>query len=118
VDQELIAGITNAVFSLAVFALYFYYILVHKKVDELSRRFLLAGFFFCIHELTFFLGNDFVYELTKMLFFMALFYSLVFVVTKNADLKKELEEQKERNDKLKKSVEEISEAWLLEKTEA
>jgi Ca2+/Na+ antiporter len=86
-------------------------------MDELSRRFLLAGFFFAVHELTFFLGDDFVYELTKMLFFVTLFYSLLFVVTQNSNLQKELEDQKARNKKLKEMTEEITQSWLEEKEE-
>lgn len=116
-ELETIIGITNVVFSITVIALLFYYIIGHKTIDELSRRFLLAGFFFGVHELTFFLGDDFIYELTKMLFFLSLFYSLLYVVTQNSDLRKELDEQKARNKKLKELTEEISASWLAEKKE-
>lgn len=112
-----IVGITNVAFSLGILAILIYYIVVHRTMDELSRRFLLAGFFFGVHELTFFLGDAFVYELTKMLFFVALFYSLISVVTQNLTLKKELGEQRARNKELKKMAEEISESWLAEKDE-
>lgn len=114
-ETETIAGALNIVFTIAVFVIYFYYIAAHKSLDELSRRFLLSGFFFVIHELTFFLGDAFVYELTKVLFFISLFYSLLFVVTQNQDLKKELAEQKARNERLKETTEEIAESWLAEK---
>jgi heme exporter protein D len=107
--------ITKIVFTLIVLALYVLYVLRHRRLDELSRRFLLSGFFFGIHELTFFMGDAFIYELTKMLFFISLFYSLLFIVRQNTNLKKELEEQKARNKKLKERTEEIAESWLAEK---
>ncbi|MBU2560124.1 hypothetical protein KKA03_04435 [archaeon] len=112
-----LTGATNIFFSFAVFAIYILYVAKHRKIDELSRRFILAGFFFGIHELTFFLGDPFVYELTKMLFFMVLFYSFLSVVTQNMGLKRELDEQKERNAKLKERAEEIAKSWLAEKME-
>jgi Ca2+/Na+ antiporter len=114
-DSGGLTGATNIFFTFVVFALYILYVVRHRKIDELSRRFILAGFFFGVHELTFFLGDPFVYELTKMLFFMALFYSFLSVVTQNMSLKKELDEQKERNAKLKERAEEISKSWLAEK---
>jgi hypothetical protein len=97
-------GITNTAFTILVVVLY-------------VRRLLFSGFFFAIHELTYFLGNPFVYEMTKMLFFLMLFYSLHFVVTENTTLRMELDEQKVRNIKLKELTEEISESWLEEKKE-
>ncbi len=109
--------ITEIVFTVIVIALYVAYVLKHRKLDELSRRFLFAGFFFGIHELTFFVGDAFIYELTKMLFFITLFYSLAFVVTQNSTLQKELGKQKERNTKLRKITEEITQSWLAEKEE-
>jgi hypothetical protein len=110
-------GITNTAFTILVVVLYVAYVLRHKTLDELSRRLLFSGFFFAIHELTYFLGNPFVYEMTKMLFFLVLFYSLHFVVTENMALRTELDEQKVRNTKLKELTEEISESWLEEKKE-
>lgn len=110
-------GITNTVFTILVVVLYVAYVLRHKRLDELSRRLLFSGFFFAIHELTYFLGNAFIYEMTKMLFFILLFYSLHFVVTENMALKKDLEEQRAHNKKLKNLAEEISNSWLAEKKE-
>ena len=109
--------ITEIVFTVIVITVYVVYVLKHRKLDELSRRFLFAGFFFGIHELTFFLENALLYELTKMLFFITLFYSLAFVVTQNLTLQKELDKQKERNTKLRKITEEITQSWLAEKEE-
>jgi hypothetical protein len=100
-------GLTNLTLSVIVFAILIYYFKVRSKLDELSRRFLLAAFFFGVHELTFFLVDDFIYELTKTLFFIALFYSLLYIVRHNVTLKEKLEEHETLNKELKKRLEEL-----------
>ncbi len=102
-----IVGIANVVLSLLVLIMLLYYLKFRSSMDELSRRLLLAGFFLGIHELTFFLGNSFVYELTKTLFFITLFYSLMFIVKHNIVLKEKLEENEMSNMELKRRLEEI-----------
>lgn len=114
-EYEGIIGTMNIGLGLTVLIIMLYYFMTHKTLDELSRRLLLTGFFFGIHELTFFLGDSFVYELTKILFFITLFYSLIFLIRHNAILKERLEEQKVRNKELKGITEEIAQSWLAEK---
>jgi len=99
--------IANAAFGLVVLAMLLYYLKFHRTLDELSRRFLVAGFFFGIHELTFFLGSTFVYELTKTLFFITLFYSLMFVVRHNSSLNEKLAEQETFNAELKERLKDL-----------
>ncbi len=113
-----IVGITNVAWSLIIFAMLLYYLKARATLDELSRRFLFAGFFFGIHELTLFLGDAFVYEMAKILFFITLFYSFISVLRYNSTLQEKLTEQKGFNTKLKKNLEEISQSWLMEKEEA
>jgi glycerol-3-phosphate acyltransferase PlsY len=100
-------GLTNVGLSIAIFVILIYYFKLRTSLDELSRRFLLAGFFLGVHELTFFLGDDFVYELTKTLFFVALFYSLVYIVRHNVNMKEKLDEQNTFAEELKKRLEEV-----------
>ncbi|MEE8403547.1 MAG: hypothetical protein V3R93_07310 [Candidatus Hydrothermarchaeaceae archaeon] len=106
-DYGGIIGVANVALSLTVLAMLIYYFKFHSTLDELSRRFLFAGFFLGIHELTFFLEDPFVYELTKTLFFIALFYSLMFIVRHNTSLKEKLEKQETFNEELKKRLEEL-----------
>ncbi len=104
-----IIGVANVALSLAVLAMLIYYFKARSTLDELSGRLLLTGIFLGIHELTFFLEDAFVYELTKTLFFIMLFYSLVFIVRHNTTLKERLEEQNTFNTELKNRMEEIKE---------
>ena len=113
-----IIGITNVILGLAVVVMLLYYFKLRATLDELSRRFLFAGLFLGIHELTFFLGDTFVYEMVKILFFITLFYSFISVLRYNSTLQEKLTEQKGFNTKLKKNLEEISQSWLMEKEEA
>ncbi len=102
-----IIGITNVILSLAVLIMLLYYFKLRATMDELSRRFLFAGLFLGIHELTFFLGDNFIYELTKTLFFITLFYSLIFVVRHNSAIQEKLTEQETFNTELKKRLEDL-----------
>lgn len=99
--------ITNVGLSLAVLVIAVYYVKNRSKLDELSGRFLLSGFFLGVHELTFFLGDPFIQELTKTLFFITLFYALLFIVQRNAELEKNITEQEELNTELKKRLDEL-----------
>jgi hypothetical protein len=100
-------GITNIGLSLAVLAIAVYYVRTRSKLDEMSGRFLLSGFFLGVHELTFFLGDTFIQELTKTLFFITLFYALLSIVQRNAELEKNLAEQGALNAELKKRLDEL-----------
>lgn len=100
-------GITNVGFSLVVLVIVLYYIKSHSKLDELSRRFLFSGFFLGIHQVTFFLGDDFIYALTNTLFFISLFYSLIYIVRHNTVLNKKLEEHESSNTELKNRLDEL-----------
>jgi glycerol-3-phosphate acyltransferase PlsY len=102
-----IIGVTNVILSLAVLIMLLYYFKFRATLDELSRRFLFAGLFLGIHELTFFLGDSFIYELTKTLFFITLFYSLIFVVRHNSAIQEKLTEQETFNTELKKRLEDL-----------
>ena len=104
---EGLVGITNLALSIVVLAILVYYFRVRSKLDELSGRFLLAGFFLGIHELTFFLGDPFVQELTKTLFFIALFFALIFIVQSNRALEENLTSQDKLNEDLKKRLDEL-----------
>lgn len=102
-----LVGITNLALGIVVLAILVYYFKVRSKLDELSGRFLLAGFFLGVHELTFFIGDAFVFELTKTLFFITLFYALIFIVRQNTALKENLTEHDEFNKELKKRLDEL-----------
>lgn len=109
VGYDGLIGVTNVGLSLAVLAMLLYYLKVRNTLDELSRRFLFAGFFLGVHELTFFLKNNLVYELTKTLFFITLFYALVFVIRHNVTLTEKLDEQEKFNQELKNRLDELKE---------
>lgn len=99
--------ITNIALSLVVLGIAVYYFKVRNSLDELSGRFLLAGFFLGVHELTFFLGDVFVQELTKTLFFITLFYALVYIVRQNTAMEENLSEQDKFNEELRKRLNEL-----------
>jgi O-antigen ligase len=105
--NEGLVGVTNLVLSIIVLAILMYYFKVRNKLDELSGRFLLAAFFLGVHELTFFLGNPFVQELTKTLFFITLFFALIFIVQHNMALEENLTKQEKLNEDLKKRLDEL-----------
>jgi hypothetical protein len=104
---EGLVEVTNIGLSLAVLAIAIYYFKARSKLDELSGRFLLAGFFLGIHELTFFLGDPFVQELTKTLFFITLFYALIFIVQQNTALEEDITKHGISNEELKKRLDEL-----------
>lgn len=104
---EGIIEITNLALSLVVPAILVYYFRVRSKLDELSGRFLLAAFFLGIHELTFFLGDPFIQELTKTLFFITLFFALIYIVQHNKTMEETLTKQDELNEDLKKRLDEL-----------
>ncbi len=104
---EALVGFTNIGLSLVVLAIALYYFKMRSKIDELSGRFLLSGFFLGVHELTFFLGDLFVQELTKTLFFITLFYALVFIVQQNSSLEANITKQDMSNEELKKRLDEL-----------
>ncbi len=95
----------NVALVVIVFSILLYYLANSKKLDELSRRILLVGFFLSVHELTFFLLNPFVYELTKTIFYMTLFYVLIYLITVNKETNKRLMEAEELGNELKRRVE-------------
>jgi multisubunit Na+/H+ antiporter MnhB subunit len=105
--NEGLIGFTNLALSVIVILLLLYYFRVRSKLDELSGRFLLAGFFLGVHELTFFLGDPFVQELTKTLFFIALFFALLFIVQNNKALEETLTNQGKLNEDLKERLDEL-----------
>lgn len=85
-----------------------YYLYKAKELDEVSRRLLLVGLFFAIHELSFFLKDPIVFELTNTLFFIVMFYTLVYIATMNKKLEmKEVSdtEMLQRLEKLRKELE-------------
>ncbi|MBU2560125.1 hypothetical protein KKA03_04440 [archaeon] len=105
--NEGLIGATNLVLSVVVILILFYYFRVRSRLDELSGRFLLAGFFLGVHELTFFLGDPFVQELTKTLFFISLFFALLYIVQHNKTLETNITSQNELNEELKKRLDEL-----------
>ncbi len=107
ISEETIVGIANATISVAVLLILVYYLKFHTRLYELSRRFLFAGLFLGIHQLTFFLNNPLVYELTKTMFFLTLFYSLMFIVRNSEGLELKLLEQEKFNRELKARLDEI-----------
>lgn len=104
---EGLVGFTNLALSIVVLAILVYYFRVRSRLDELSGRFLLAAFFLGIHELTFFLGDPFIQELTKTLFFITLFFALIFIVQSNRVLEENLTNQDKLNKDLKKRLDEL-----------
>lgn len=80
-----------------------------RKLDGLSRRFLLAGFFYSVHELSFFLNDPALFELTKVMFFLIFFYSLVQIISLDEETRKRLEEAKQLNAEMMKRLERLKE---------
>jgi RsiW-degrading membrane proteinase PrsW (M82 family) len=100
---------TNIGFTVIVVILCLYYIMRSKRLDELARRLLLVGFFFAVHELSFFLFDTFIYELTKTLFFLTLFYALVYIISVNAQINKRLEKEERISKELKERLSRLKE---------
>lgn len=107
IAYEGLVGFTNLALSIVVLAILVYYLRVRSKLDELSGRFLLAAFFLGIHELTFFLEDPFIQEMTKTLFFITLFFALIFIVQSNRVLEENLTNQDKLNEDIKKRLEEL-----------
>lgn len=80
-----------------------------RKLDGLSRRFLLAGFFYSVHELSFFLNDPALFELTKVMFFLIFFYSLVHIISLDEETRKRLGETERLNAETKKRLERLKE---------
>jgi len=80
-----------------------------RKLDGLSRRLLLAGFFYSVHELSFFLNDPALFELTKVMFFLIFFYSLVNIISLDEETRKRLEEAEWLNAETKKRLERLKE---------
>ncbi len=96
----------NVAFALAILLLLAYYVLKHRQLDESSRRFLLVGFFFAINELSFFF-DPLIYELTKIVFFLVLFYAMVSIMTLNVKAHKKIEQQEKDFEEMKIRLERI-----------
>jgi hypothetical membrane protein len=106
VDEGLVR-LLNYVLIAGIFVLLVYYLLRAKRLDEISRRLLLVGFFFAIHELSFFLNDPMVFELTNTLFFIVMFYALVYIASMNKRLEKKEEADVEMLGRLEKLREEL-----------
>ncbi len=85
------------------------YIAKAKRMDELTRRFLLVGFFLAVHELSYFLLNGLIYELTKTLFFITLFYAFAFVINMHVKSAESIQETY----KIKNGLEDMMELFYL-----
>jgi hypothetical protein len=108
-DYQDILLATNLCFSVVVLVLFVYYLGRHRRLDELSRRLLLMGFFLGVHELTSFLHDPLIYELTKVIFFLTMFYALLYVVSNNVRVTERLEQQMREFDEIKKRLDIIKE---------
>jgi hypothetical membrane protein len=97
----------NYVLIAGIFVLLAYYLLRAKRLDEISRRLLLVGFFFAIHELSFFLNDPLIFELTNTLFFIVMFYALVYIASMSKRLEKKEEADAEMLARLEKLREEL-----------
>lgn len=100
--------LVNYVFIAGILILLSFYLLRAKRLDEVSRRLLLVGFFFAVHELSFFLNDPLVFELTNTLFFIVMFYALVYIASMNQRLEKKEkadEELLQRLEKLREALE-------------
>lgn len=96
----------NVTFALVILALVAYYMLKRRELDELSRRFLLVGFFFSINELAFFY-DPLIYELTKIIFFLVLFYTMVRIIALNYEMHIKLAQQGQNYEEMKARLERI-----------
>ncbi len=64
-----------------------------RRTEEWERRIIILVLFFAIHELTFFLEDAFISQLTNMLFVISLLYALLYVFSFEKKLA-EIEEQR------------------------
>lgn len=87
-----------------------YYIARRRRLDALSRRLVLVGLFYAIHEMSFFLFDPVIYELTKTLFFLTLFYALAYIISMNLKIEKGLEEREKFAVEMKKRLERLKTA--------
>ncbi|MFQ5887179.1 MAG: hypothetical protein ACE5HY_00610 [Candidatus Hydrothermarchaeales archaeon] len=94
-----------------VLLLILYYIRVSRLLEEWERRILVAVLFFAVHELSFFLNEAFIYQLTNMLFIIALLYSLAYVFS----FERKLKELEELRGELLKYLEEVREIREIRK---
>ncbi|MEE8357996.1 MAG: hypothetical protein V3R82_01100 [Candidatus Hydrothermarchaeales archaeon] len=73
----------NLLFIFVVVALGWYYWVNRLRMEEMSRRLILVGIMFSVHELSFLLHDKVVYQLTEIMLMIALFYALIFVTDVN-----------------------------------
>jgi hypothetical protein len=74
-----------------------------KKKQEWERRILVVVLFFAIHELTFFLKEPIISQLTDMLFVISLLYALMYVFA----FEKKIANIEEQRKEFLKGLEEI-----------
>ncbi len=81
-----------------------YYLMRGRHIDALSRKFILAGFFFAVHQLSVSLADEIIYELTKVAFFIVFFYAIAGIVSTHAETIKKLEEAEQMHAILKERL--------------
>ncbi|RMF89993.1 MAG: hypothetical protein D6733_05015 [Methanobacteriota archaeon] len=97
--------------TVAVLAVIVYSIRGFRLMEEWERRILIVVLFFAIHEMSFFLGEAFIYQLTNMLFVVALLYALAYVFS----FEKKLTEMEEQRKELLSYMEEIRDIKEIKK---
>ncbi len=94
---------TTLALILLILVLTIHILFTAKKKQEWERRILAVVLFFAVDELTFFLNDPFISQLTNMLFVISLLYALMYVFT----FEKKIAEMEEARQEFLKGLEEI-----------
>ena len=98
----------NLLFIFVIVLLGWYYIVNRRRMEEMSRRLILVGIMFSVHELSFLLHDNVLYQLTGIMLMITLFYALIFVTNVNkkvTETTQRLEESEIDHAKLMKRLE-------------
>jgi hypothetical protein len=109
VYESLIRFITyTLIFSAIILILYF--LKSSKRLEEWERRIFMVVLFYVVHEISFFLEEPFIYQLTGMLFVVGLVYSLFYVFSFEMKIKMaetKIKDAEEERKKFLQGLEEI-----------
>ena len=94
-------GLTVIATILVILALY--YIRSFKRREKWEQRLIILALLFIVHELSFFLEERFISQLTEMLFIIGLLYALAYVFT----FEKKMKDIEEQRKEVLKGLEEI-----------
>jgi hypothetical protein len=107
-----------ALLVISIVALIIYFLRSYNRFEEWERRILAVILFFAIHELSVFIGDAFITQLTRILFNITLLYTLLYVIIFERKIKNI---EADRNEFLKsldeiKNIKEIREKLVKKKS--